>query len=89
MTDVHRVAPPKPLLSWAKWIGLGLAITGLVLILYGWIAIATSGCSSPVGDVSQPACQWATPPGIFVFLGAVVVVLGIISIVTVIRAKRA
>jgi len=78
---------PKPLLSSAKWIGLGLTVLGLGLLIYGVVAVANSGCNSYVGDVSQPACQWATPPGIFAILGGIVLILGIIAIVVGIRAK--
>ncbi len=78
---------PRPLLGWAKWIGLGLAVAGLALILYGLFAVASSGCGSYVGDVSSPGCQYATPPGFFVILGAIVAILGIITVVIGLRAK--
>ena len=77
----------KPLLRRAKWVGFGLIVAGLAALVFGVLAVEDSGCGHYVGDVSQPACQWAIPPGVLVFVGADVLIFGIVAMMIGVRAK--
>lgn len=69
-------------------IGLVLLAIGVASITYAVAEVAASGCGSPPPGLAGAGCQWASPPGVFIVLGSVLVLIGLLTIVYAILTRR-